>query len=44
MTNLVHLRQRERELLRERRDRLYDELQRLHAFMDQARQRTPARA
>ncbi len=44
MSNLLHLRQRERERLQERRDQVYDELQRLHAFMDQARQRTPARA
>ena len=28
MTNLLHLRQRERERLQERRDQVYDELQR----------------
>ncbi len=42
MTNLLHLRQRERERLQERRDQVYDELQRLHAVMDQAKQRAPA--
>ncbi len=42
MTSLVHLRQREREALQERRDRVYDELQQLYAFIDQARQRRPA--
>ncbi len=42
MTNLLHLRQRERERLQERRDQVYDELQRLYAEMNQAKQRTPA--
>ena len=39
MSNLLHLRQRERERLQERRDQVYDELQRLYAQMDQAEQR-----
>ncbi len=42
MTNLLHLGQRERESLQERRDQVYDELQRLYALMDQAKQRAPA--
>ena len=42
MTNLLHLRQRERERIQERRDQVYDELQRLNAQMDQAKQRAPA--
>ncbi len=42
MTKLLHLRQRERERLQERRDQVYDELQRLHVQMDQAKQRAPA--
>ncbi len=42
MSNLLHLRQRERERLQERRDQVYDELQRLYAQMDQAKQRAPA--
>ena len=42
MTKLLHIGQRERERLQERRDQVYDELQRLYAFMDQAKQRTPA--
>ncbi len=42
MSNLLHLRQRERERIQERRDQVYDELQRLNAQMDQAKQRAPA--
>ena len=42
MTSLLHLGQRERERLQERRDQVYDELQRLYSQMDQARQRAPA--
>ena len=42
MSRLLHLGQRERERLQERRDQVYDELQRLYAQMDQAKQRAPA--
>ncbi len=42
MTKLLHFGQRERERLQERRDQVYDELQRLYALMDQAKQRAPA--
>jgi predicted nucleic acid-binding Zn-ribbon protein len=42
VSNLLHLRQRERERLQERRDQVYDELQPLHAQLDQAKQRAQA--
>ncbi len=42
MTKLLHFGQRERERLQERRDQVYDELQRLYAQMDQAKHRAPA--
>ncbi len=38
MSNLLHIRQRERERLQERRDQVYDELQRLYAQMSYARE------
>ena len=42
MSNLLHIGQRERERLQQRRDQVYDELQRLNAQLDQAKQRAPA--
>ena len=42
MTNLLHLRQRERERLQERRDEVYDGLMQLYAAMDQGKQRAQA--